>query len=136
MGYTIAEIDAAILAALEASALNTVCKKIAAYKGEISLLLEEIQDFLIPEPSVYTLYTGSDYNNEQGLERQVFALIMVAKKLSEAYDLKEKTHAATYDKDFGLGNLLPFKPIRVELLLSTPDHVAYSLTIETFFPID
>jgi len=136
VGYTIAEIETAMLNALKASDLNAVCKKIAAYNGEISLLLEEIQDFLIPEPSLYTLYTGSDYDNERGVERQTFSLVMIAKKLSEVYDLKEKTHAATYNNDFGLGNLLPFKPIKVELLLSTPDHAAYGFHIETFFSID
>ncbi len=136
MGHTIAEIENAMLTSLKASALKDVCKKIDAYKGELSLLLNDIQDFLVPEPSLYTLYLGSEYEHGQGIETQAYALVLVAKKLSEVYDLKEKTHTATYNQDFGLGNLLPFKPTKVAMLLATPDHTAYSFNIETSFPID
>lgn len=145
MSYTIEDIEDAIVNELKASSLNALCKTIESYHGEIDTIIEQVKQLTIPMPTVYVLYTGSDFPETANLsfdDNQTFTIVSIAKDLRG----NENLRAAIYPildalKDALIGNNLnldiePLKPKRIEATMVTRLFSIYSFDIETSFSMD
>lgn len=85
MATKIKDVESNILSLLNASTyLNTTCKTIARYHGEVSVLATQAGQLIAHLPACYVAYTGSDFS-KIGLtsydEAMQFSIITIAKHM-------------------------------------------------------
>ncbi|NTU41668.1 MAG: DUF1834 family protein [Nitrospirales bacterium] len=122
MGYTIMEIEDAILTALNASELKGTCQTIAPYHGEIDDLMEDVKKMILPFPAVFTLYAGSGFAepaNRAYEDEALFTVVVIAKDLrggnslrAAVYPMIETCKQTLIDNPLGL-DISPLKPVRI-----------------------
>jgi len=149
MALTIAQIEDAIIAALQASDLADVCKTIDTYGGEIEDLMREVATLIIPLPAVFVLYMGSKLSepaNRSYDDELTFGLVAITKSLRGRADLRTgmyeileilKTKGLLIDNNLGLEpKIEPLKPDTIEVILATKIFYAYRFDLKTSQSID
>jgi phage gp37-like protein len=145
MGYTIADIEDAILTVLQASDLADVARTIDSYHGEIDDLVKEVRSLTVPLPAVFVLYAGSVFDeaaNRSFDDEQAFTVVAVARSLRSRselrdgmYDLLEEIKAALIDNNLGL-DIEPLHPLRIEAALVAKDLSVYGFDFKTVISLD
>lgn len=145
MGYTIADIEDAILTVLQASDLADIARTIDSYHGEIDELVREVRSLTVPLPAVFVLYAGSVFDeaaNRSFDDEQAFTVVAVARSLRSRaelrdgmYDLLEQIKAALIDNNLGL-DIEPLHPLRIEAALVAKDLSVYGLDFKTVISLD
>jgi phage gp37-like protein len=145
MAYAIADIEDAIVEALQASDLATVARTIDSYHGEIDDLVKEVRSLTVPLPAVFVLYAGSLFDetaNRSFDDEQTFTVVCVAKSLRSRaalrdgmYDLLEAVKTALIDQNLDL-DIEPLHPVRIEAALVAKDLSVYGLDFKTVISLD
>lgn len=141
MGYTITQIEDAIVTNLQGSAqLSALCKTIESYHGEIDDLVSQASQLIMPLPAVYVLYGGSVYDetaNRSYDDEMDFTVIAIAKDLrgdqklkAAMYPILEEVKTVLIDNDLDL-DIEPIHPVRIEPTLITKLFSIYSFDIKT-----
>jgi phage gp37-like protein len=143
MGYTITQIEDAIIATLKASAMNAYCKKIDSYQIEGGDLEEQIRLFSLQLPCVLVVYAGGDYSHPPGKrqEREMkFSLLACAQSLRGAgeprrgtvgtYKILDDLRSILTGSRVGLDIDMLF-PEKEEAEINTKSFSAYSITFGT-----
>lgn len=144
MSIPIKTIEDAIVAALAASDLASVCKTIDSYHGEIGDIVEELKTLSIPLPAALVCYTGSGFNErtERSFDdKPIFAVISIAKDLRGRGNLRTGIYEMIeMEKDLLINNALglesyidPLRPVNIEALAITKVFSIYGFKVQTFF---
>ncbi|MDN3515365.1 MAG: DUF1834 family protein [Candidatus Brocadia sp.] len=143
MGYSITQIEDAIIAELQESvALSSLCKTITSYHGEIDDLVSQASQLIVPLPAVYAIYAGSIYEetaNRSYDDEMSFTIVAIAKDLrgdeklrAAMYPILEEIMTILMDNDLGM-DIEPIHPVRIEPTLITKLFSVYSIDIKTSF---
>lgn len=145
MGYTIADVEDAIVLALQGSDLADTCQTIASYHGELEDLVKAALSLTAPIPSVYVLYAGSKFSevvNRGYDDEQAFTIVAIAKNLRGGEDLKSSIYgmlelfkATLIDNDLSL-DIEPLHPVAIEAVAVTKIFSIYAFDIKTSFAYD
>ncbi len=145
MNYDIENIEDAIISALKASDLSSVCKTIDTYHGEIDDLLQELKALLVKFPAIFVLYGGSKFSeaaNRSYDDEQTFTIICIDENLRGRtalrigiYGMLKITKASLIDNNLGL-NIEPMHPVVIQPLLITKKVSVYGFDIKTSFSMD
>jgi phage gp37-like protein len=145
MVYSIADIEDAIVEALQGSGLAAIAKTIDSYHGEIDDLVKEVRSLTVPLPAVFVLYAGSVFDeaaNRSFDDEQTFVVVAVAKSLRSRadlregmYDLLEAVKTALIDQDLDL-DIEPLHPVSIEASLVTKEISVYAFHLKTGFSLD
>jgi phage gp37-like protein len=145
MAYSIADIEDAIVKALQDSDLADIAKTIDSYHGEIDDLVAEVKRLTVPIPAVFVLYAGSSFDeaaNRSFDDEQTFTVVCVAKSLRSRaalregmYDLLEAVKTALIDENLDL-DIEPLHPVSIEASMVTKELSVYAFHIKTSFSLD
>lgn len=143
MGYTITEIEDAIITALKASDMASYCKKIDSYQIEAGDLEEQIILLAKTLPCCLVIYFESDFEhfpNKQQNENLIFSVLVCAQSLRGTGDQRRGT-AGTYQMLEDLRSILtgqrlgltidPLMPVRRRAEINTVNFSAYSMDFRT-----
>lgn len=145
MGYTITQIEDAIVAKIQASAVLTALNAtIASYHGEIDDLVKQAAQLTIKLPAIYAFYGGSAFDesaNRSFDDEMNFTVIAIAKDLrgdaklkAAMYPILEELKTVLIDNNLDL-DIEPLHPIRIERTLITKLFSIYSFDIKTSFSL-
>jgi phage gp37-like protein len=146
MGYKIAEIEDAILTAMQADAdLSSACKTIDSFGGEAADLLAQAEQMIIPVPAVWVAFTGSDFTeaaNRSYDEAMNFIFLIASKDLRGrsaaargAYEIIEMLKSLLIDNNLGL-DIEPLHPVSLDIVGITNRLAVYGLSFKTSFSTD
>ena len=145
MAYTITQIEDAIVAKLQASAVLTALNAtIASYHGEIDDLVKQAKQLTVKLPAIYTLYGGSNFDesaNRSFDDEMSFTVIVIAKDLrgdakleAAMYPILEEIKTVLIDNDLGL-NIEPLHPIGIDSLLVTKMFSIFAVEFKTLISL-
>lgn len=145
MSYAITQIEDAIVAELQESAVLTALKAtVASYHGEIDDLVKLADQLTVKLPAIYVLYGGSNFDesaNRSFDDEMIFTIIAIAKDLRGDAKLKAAMHpileeikTVLINNDLGL-NIEPLHPIRIEPTLITKMFSIFAFDLKTLISL-
>lgn len=142
-GYTITEIEDAIIAVLKASAMNIYCKKIDSFQIEGGDLEEQIRIFAGQLPCVLVAYTGGPFTHQMsGIQdkEMIFSIIVCAQSMRGGgesrrgtigtYKMMDDLRSILTYKTCGL-DIFPLMPVGDAAEINTKMFSAYSMEFKT-----
>lgn len=142
MGYSITEIEDAIIAELRASTMGSYCTKIDTFQLEGADVEEQIRLFAKSLPCALVVYKGADYKNLQAVSDRVmtFSILVAAQSLRGrgaarrgtvgSYQMLDDLRKTLSTKTLSL-NIDPLLPEKEEAEVNSELFSAYSLSFRT-----
>jgi hypothetical protein len=141
---SIETIHAAALSEL-ASSLSGICPTIDTYHGEVRDIIAQAAQMSISFPAALLLYDGSTFAmdaNRSYTETHDIVVVFIARDLRGGSELKSGMHAlleagkaALIDKNLGLSDISPLKPVQIRREVVTQTYSVYSLKLRTWFSL-
>ncbi len=135
MGYTITEIEDAIIATLKASAMGTYCKKIDSFQMEGGDIEEQIRLFSLNLPCVLVVYSGGPLSHSiSGVQdhEMTFSILLCSQSLRGAGDPRRSATVGTYKMIDDLRSILTGNKCGLDIAELLPQRVAAEINAKTF----
>lgn len=140
--YKIQQIEDAILLALRSSTLQSVCRTIDTYHGEIEDLVSQVGQMTVSMPAAFVHYKGSQFTesaNRSFDDEQTFAIVLIAKDLrgdkelrAGIYQMLEIVKSALIDNNLNM-NIEPLHPMEIYLIATSRAFSIMGFDIKTSF---
>ena len=143
MGYTITEIEDAIIAKLKASDMGAYCKKIDSFQIEGGDLEEQIRIFSLYLPCALIVFSEGSFEHPPMRQEETvrFQVLVCAQNLRGfgdprrgsvgTYQMLDDLRTALTGQRCGLVDIDMFTPVRVAAEINTKFFSAYSMEFET-----
>jgi len=142
MAYTIEQIEDALIAAIEASAMAAYCKTIESYAGQLEA---DISTMIKKFPAVFVMYSGGKARMLTGIEYEKslgFTFFVVAKNLRGniqarkddygTYQMLKDLETLLVDNQLGL-EIEPIAQVSEEPVMNTKQFSIYAAEYSTVF---
>ena len=134
MGYTITQVEDAILTVIRASTMADYCKKIDTYQMEGGDIEEQIRIFALQLPCVLVMYSGGDYVHAPGKRQEKemrFSILVCAQSLRGGGDARRGT-VGTYKMLDDLRSTLTANRLALDIDLVFPVKEAPEINTDSF----
>jgi len=142
MGYTIEQIEDAIISEIQGSSIGVYCKKVESYAGQLE---EDIGRTIILYPAVFVMFSRSNARMLTGIEYEksvTFTLFVVSKSLKSntearkddygTYRMLDDLEALLVGNQLGL-QIEPLSLVSEDAILTTKQFSIYAAEYKVSF---